>query len=275
MRELFVFEHIPKTAGSTMHGVLWQLYRGKQVFLMTNPNRHRERIAVLEERLQEPDTRIKAIVAHTGFGFHERLPGTYQYRHFTFLRNPVDRVISHYHYQIQQKKLAPSTSLEAFVREDLSRSCNVQTAFLGGLEVQRLLDGITLTSELYTGALLEKAKAALAGFEAIGLTEHFDESLLLIAHVFGWPLMRLFYVRRRVGQRPTRPHYPEHVLKLIRQYNELDLELYHYGEALFEKQQAAWRPSPRLHVKTFQRLNRVFAHVYPLAYKARTWSKSD
>ena len=276
-RELLVFEHIPKTAGSTMRGILRRLYGGKHVFVATHAGRHPERIEALRQRLEDPENEVKAVVAHTGFGFHERLPEGYRFRHYTFLRDPIERVISHYHYQIQREKLDPSTSLETFVREDLGRSCNVQTAFLGGLEVQRYLDGITLSPELYTEALLEKAKANLRRLDTFGLTECFDESLLRLGKVFGWKTTRLFYVRRRVGRRPQTPNYPPSALKLIRQYNELGLELYRYGQALYDEQRAALLPNGSLDVETFQKLNRIYAAVftraYPVVQKARGWTK--
>lgn len=264
MRDVLIFEHIPKTAGSTMRGILRQLYGAEHVFVATHVKRHPERIAALRERLEDPNNTVKAIVAHTGFGFHERLPADYRYRHCTFLRDPIDRVISHYHYQIQRGKLDPSTSLEAFVRDDLSRSCNKQTAFLGGLEVQRYLDGITLSRDLYTEALLERAKATLRGLDAFGLTERFDESLLAFKAVFGWKQMRLLYVRRRVGQRPEKPNYPDRALTLIRHYNELDLELYRYGQTLFEAQQTRLFPQGAPDLATFRTLNALYSKAYPL-----------
>ncbi len=262
-RDLLVFEHIPKTAGSTMHAILWRLYGGKRVFMATIRGRHREHLEALGRRLHEPPP-LKAVVSHIGFGFYERLAEAPPPVHYTFLRNPVDRVLSHYYFQIQRGQLDPSTTLETFVRQDLSRACNVQTAFLGGLEAQHNLDGITLSPDLYTEALLESAKANLRRMDAFGLTERFDESLLLLGEAFGWKRRRLYYVARRVGRlRATRPRHPDHVLKLIRQYNELDLELYHYAQALFEEQRTRLLPDGGPDVKTFQRLNAVFSLIHP------------
>ena len=252
-----------------MHAILWRLYGHKRVYMATIRGRHDKHMEALGQRLDEAPP-LKTIVSHIGFGFHERLPGSRRYRHFTFLRDPVERVLSHYYFQIQRGQLDPGTSLETFVRDDLSRSCNVQTAFLGGLEVQHNLDGISLSLDLFTEALLERAKANLHRMGAFGLTERFDESLLLFRQVFGWKLMRLFYVRRRVGQlrRTTRQH-PDHVLRLIRQYNELDLELYRYAKERFDEQRAALPPNGPPTVKTFRGLNKVFTFVHPYARSVR------
>jgi len=265
-RSLLVFEHIPKTAGSTMHGILWSLYGNAQVYFSTHRHRHPEYMEALTKRLQNPSHSLKVIVSHTGFGFHERLPGSYHYDHFTFLRNPVERVISQYYFQIQRGQLDAATSLETFVREDLGRSCNVQTAFMSGLELKHNLGEITLSRDLYTEALLEKAKAGLHRQTAIGLTERFDESLLLFKKVFGWKSIRLFYVRRRIGWlRRERPPVSEQLLELIRRYNALDLELYRYGRTLYARQLAEHFADGKPDVKTFQRLNAVYGRLYPLA----------
>ncbi|MFQ5571828.1 MAG: sulfotransferase family 2 domain-containing protein [Rhodothermales bacterium] len=267
LRKLLVFEHIPKTAGSTMHAILWRLYGGKGVYLVTHPRQHRERLDALCRHLQDPANPLCAIIAHTGFGFHKWLPSDYRYVQYTFLRDPVERVFSHYHYQIQRGKLDPSISLESFIREDLGRSCNVQTAFLGGLELRRNLEGITLSPDLYTEELLEQAKANLSRLAVFGLTERFDESLLLFKEVFGWKWTRIFYVRQRVGQRrPAQPDYSDTILRLIRRYNELDLELYSYAQALFPQQQATLMHQGRPTLKTFQKLNAVYGSVFNLTY---------
>lgn len=264
MRDLLIFEHIPKTAGTTLHAILWRLYGGRRVFFATDPGTHPARVAALHTRLADPANRLKAVVAHTGYGLHERLPAGYRYRSFTLLRDPVERTVSHYHYQIQRGKLDAATSLERFVREDPSRSCNVQTAFLGGLEVRRTLDGIPLSADLYTEALLQRAQTALLNLDAFGITERFDESLLGFRDAFGWPLARILYVRQRVGHR--RRAAPDALSgaerRLVEQYNALDLELYAHARALFAERAAARGTRPRL--ATFQHVNRLYGRiVYP------------
>ena len=65
----------------------------------------------------------------------------------------------------------------------------------------------------------------------------------------------------------------ERVLKLIRQYNQLDLELYRYAQTLFEEQKAALPSKGSLNLKTFQGLNAVYGevwpHIRPLLHKVR------
>lgn len=266
-RDLIIFEHIPKTAGSTIHTILWRVFFGERLFMTAIPGQHRQRIEELHKRLHDPAHRIRAIISHAGFGLHTVLPADYRYVHFTFLRDPVDRVLSHYYYQIQKNELDASVTLEEFVRGDLSRSCNVQTAFLGGLELKRNIEGLTLSLDLYTDALLEKAKENLRCHAAVGLTEHFDESLLLLKHAFHWKWSRIFYTRQNVGHvRRKNIEVSDNTRRLIRRYNELDLELYRYAQDLFEQQLVQYLPNRTRDLRTFQQLNAVYRQVYPWIY---------
>src|SRR5690606_5765805 len=54
---------------------------------------------------------VRALSIHIGYGLHERLPGGLHYVHFTFLREPVDRTISHYYYALDKGKIEEGTSL--------------------------------------------------------------------------------------------------------------------------------------------------------------------
>ncbi len=245
-----------------MHAILWRVYGGKRVYMSTHPAHHGERIEHLQQVLRTPNHPLRAVVAHTGYGVHQRLPVVTPFRHFTLLRHPVDRVLSHYHYQIRREKLDASVSLETFVRQDLSRSCNVQTAFLGGLEVQRNLDGLQLSLDLYTPALLERAKEALRGFDAFGFTETFDESLLLFRRVFEWPWTRTLYVRRRVGRsRSSRPAPSRQALDIVYRYNELDLDLYEFARDLYAKRWDSLLEGKDAAIHRFRQCNRLYGAV--------------
>src|SRR5262245_21353372 len=84
--------HIPKTAGTSTRwiaeqqypvGTIHQLYPG-----------HEPQIVALVEAARLRDSAV--VMGHFRFGLHDRLPGGGRY--VTFLRNPIDQVISHYHH---------------------------------------------------------------------------------------------------------------------------------------------------------------------------------
>ena len=94
-----IFLHIPKTAGSTVHKILHNEYKGLKHFLCVN---YKE-IELFEKLSIEEKKEIKIIRGHLPFGVHENYPGAITY--FTFFRNPIKRSISDFNYLYHYKKL--------------------------------------------------------------------------------------------------------------------------------------------------------------------------
>lgn len=264
MADVVLFDHIGKTAGSTIHRVLWRVYGRKRVFMSTIVGTHQERIATLRDGLDTPRPSVAAVIAHTGYGLHERLPPQHRYRLFTLLRDPVQRTISNYHFEIQRGRLSASVSLTDWLDQDLSRAYNVQTAFLGGLALQQHLDGRALRKEDFTDDLLERAKAALRAHEVVGLTERFDEGLLLLSDAFGWSSRETCYVRANRGKRRARRASPTpEEIEAVRRANRLDAALYDHGRTLFETQLAARIPDVEDRLRDLRQRNRIYALSVP------------
>src|SRR5690606_19640550 len=153
--------------------ILWRIYGYDRVFVSTVVGKHQARIAKLGPLLDAEPPARSVVIAHTGYGLHERLPERHRYRLFTLLRDPVQRTISSYYFEVQKGRLPASVSLPEWLERDLSRACNVQAAYLGGLALQEHLDGRPPTRADFDDALLERAKAALRAHEVVGLTERF------------------------------------------------------------------------------------------------------
>jgi hypothetical protein len=100
-------------------------------------------------------------------------------------------------------------------------------------------------------------------FSVVGLTEEFDLSLLLMKGVFAWKIP--FYLRRNVTrQRPRKEEISEATLRVIRDYNKFDMELYDYGKSLFRQQLRALEPTIKKELRLFQVLNGFFNKLYGL-----------
>ena len=81
-------------------------------------------------------------------------------------------------------------------------------------------------------ATLEIAKENLANsFSVVGICERFEESLMLMAQTYDWEVP--FYENRKVSK--TRPNVEAAAVELIKENNQLDLELYRFGKELFEE----------------------------------------
>lgn len=184
-----VFLHIPKTAGMTFTAVLKQLFDKKQVFPSVDP-------VVLLNDFSSNESAYQLFPGHFFYevleNFSER-PVT-----LTFLRNPIDRLQSHYYfYKIQpdhavenmrdyDKKiveLSRKYSLEEFVCLDIleieNGFYNLQTRYIAnntGYAVPQ--------SEEEATALIDLALKNLHSIDFIGIVEDFENSLSLFKKMF-------------------------------------------------------------------------------------------
>jgi hypothetical protein len=240
MASILVFNHIKKTAGSSLRHVLFNVYGGRHVHVLYVYKRSRirtweEHLALLNEKLSEARPRITAVVSHAGYGVHEHLPEQHRYPQFTMLRDPVERTISMYYFVIQNGVYPPDTPIEVFL-QDTARAYNTQTADLGGLMVRTTVGGQPMRREDFDEALLARAKANLLAHDVFGLTERFEESLVLASAALGWPPRRLAYKRRNVGKaRRVRAALTPQQVELVREHNRLDLALYAFALDHFER----------------------------------------
>ena len=93
------------------------------------------------------------------------------------------------------------------------------------------------------------AQQNLASFLAVGLTERFEESFVLLRRTLS--LRKPVYVTRNVSS-PMR--ISQRAVGLIRERNELDLALHTYARNLLAQQIAAQSKSFALEVKFYQRM---------------------
>jgi hypothetical protein len=93
--ETILFMHIPKTAGTAFREAMIENYKYSQVaYLYPHPP------GLLVSNLGllplEQRARFRIVMGHFQYGIHEFLPQ--QSTYVTIVRDPVERVVSHYHY---------------------------------------------------------------------------------------------------------------------------------------------------------------------------------
>jgi hypothetical protein len=230
-RELLIFLHIPKTAGSTLLRILENQYGPQRVRKLYDSTFGDEVATLSTEELNW--TRV--IAGHFYFGVHARLPG--KSRYLTFLREPVARVLSHYEFVRRRPEhylheAALSLSLAEYVRfcGDAEPN-NDQTRLLAGAEMASS-DGTC------SPPMLAAAKRNLDLHAAVGLTEAFDASLVLMRRTFGWK--RPLYVRRNVGGRSGAGELSPEAREVVEALNGLDAELYRYAYERFRRDVAEY-----------------------------------
>jgi len=234
MIPLLIFEHIPKTAGSTMHNIIWHNHPRGTVAMACDLKSRAETIRGLNRKLRDGED-VRALISHCGFGVHKELPEEIDFRHFTMLRDPVDRIISHYFYDIETGEIPHNMPFVEAAKRDPWRVWNVQTAFLSGVWRDWSIHAKEVTPECVTREHLERAMKVLAEEMVVfGLTERFDESVSVISERLGWTLLRSIYVRQRVNRtRPQQYRLGIDAENLIEEATRLDVELYEFAERLF------------------------------------------
>ncbi len=227
-REALVFLHIPKTAGTTLNRIIEWQYNPLSIFTM-DPYRIRATVERLETLPEARRRRLQVVRGHLYYGVHEFLPQGATY--ITMLREPVARFLSSYYF-IQRRPLHPlhrkvtteRIGIEDFIRLTPHRQ-NLQCSLIAGVKNDGTADE----------QMLEKAKAnLLSSFAVVGISERFEESLVLIAQTFGWEIP--FYENRKVAK--SRPKVAVDEIDLIRKHNRLDLELYDFAMGLFREKLA-------------------------------------
>ncbi|MEL7357709.1 MAG: sulfotransferase family 2 domain-containing protein [Cyanobacteria bacterium J06560_6] len=267
---LIVFTHIVKTAGSTLHFLISRQYNNNQVYRVYD--NFRERFPTMLKDLEDEnntaeESEKKVLCTHLGFGLHQFLPRPSIY--ITMLREPIDRVISSYYYGAKRHEHIRKLTLKEFVIEECDRSYNLQTRLLSGLRIQDQLAGHKVTPDevidlaVSSNKILEDAKNNLRNsYEVVGLTERFDESLLLFQKRFGWK--NVHYVKANVNKsRPRVQDISADTLKLIEEYNSLDLELYEYAQKIMNDQIQLSLPSIDKDLKKFRRRNKLYSLAHP------------
>jgi hypothetical protein len=211
------FIHVPKTAGTSFGRVIEEnagpAYRFRGL-----------------RRLRSDDlTNFSIIRGHMAHGVHRFVPG--QVRYFTFLRSPVEQCISYYYFSrswVGQPDYedAMEHDLVGFYR--LKRHQNMQTRFIGGYIPHAL--NFLVPDRI----LLSNAKRRLERDIAFGLVERYEESVRRLCRDFGWQKAPIVHVRQAKGRPDTAELLPE-VLASLMESNRLDLALYEFARALFEK----------------------------------------
>ena len=242
-RATVIFLHVGKTAGATVRRVLRAQYRAAEVLELRPPTvapgrlRRDGSVAYFAALPEAERAKPRLIMGHLTFGLHEHVPRPFTY--VTLLREPLSLVRSQYqhvrrhegHLLHEEAKRYPD--LASYVRSGISLEMdNSQTRAFAG--------DTTTAFGACTPQMLARAKEHLdAAFAVVGITERFDESLVLLQRAFGWRRVR--YVSVNVDpDRARRDALTDDELSLLRAHNALDLELYEWAEERFARTKAAW-----------------------------------
>jgi hypothetical protein len=272
-----IFLHIPKTGGSTLRKIIDRQYPTNETLRCYYQKQGISLQSALEEMNgvpQERATQVNVILGHVGYGIHEHLPWTCSY--FTILRDPVERFLSGYYHILRDSdhkfhaEVQGMTIKEFISKEELKVEAarvnavnaldNLQTRLLSGEAVDRELSDNVPPYEPCTSAMLEQAKKNLEKCVAVGLSERFDDSLMLFRQRLGWS--NAYYVRSNVGwNRKPNERPSAETIRCLEEYNQMDLELYSYAKRRFESAIAEQGFMFKSRLASYKLLNRTYAEA--------------
>jgi hypothetical protein len=197
--------HIMKTAGQTICGILRQSFPGCHCDLVV-PRPARAKDVRWAMRFYP---RLKSIAGHCVVPYADLEAAGFKPRYFTFLREPIERCVSHYQFSVQRNGCR-----QPFERW-LVQHANFQTQVLCGHDD--------------AGRAIEFLEQRI-GF--VGLVEHFNESLVLLRRWCGGKSLDVRYRARNIA---TDNHIKKALLanprtvSLIQEHHAADITLYAYA----------------------------------------------
>lgn len=159
----------------------------------------------------------------------------------TFMREPVSRYISHYNHQTYVKGI--SWSVQSFLSE--KRFSNFMTKKIAGKP------DIDLAKQYV------EEKIAF-----VGLTERFDESLLLMKDVLGMPEFDIRYQRKNATpQKKVKREFDDQLKEEIKARNQMDIELYRFvTEEIYPKYQQQYQGDLEADLESLKDANTDFSY---------------
>lgn len=231
-----IFIHIAKSGGNTVHDIMTKQKEFQSDTWIRLFSELDNFFGCLDDcTTEEQRKRIEVAYGHMFFGVHKKLPQK-NFTYITFLRNPIERIISCYYFNrevifdMNLRNMFNNMTLYDFVTNkdwDLNydgfwsgSTANMQTRMLAG----------TIEDDL------ETAKNNLKNyFSVVGITERFDETLKVLHKNLGWEING--YENRNVNpNRHTLDEIPNEVIEIIKSKNEKDIALYQFANQLLDEQ---------------------------------------
>jgi hypothetical protein len=196
MNTPFFFLHIPRTAGTTINSIIKHNFKPHEILSIYRDSDYRRHETVDAALLD----RIRLIQGHLLLETYDppRIYGR-DVRVFTFLRNPVERLVSEYLFQ----KSWPDNHLYRYLNEENVSFADYITSqakilkYRGKNFMTRAVSGMDFDLGSFPRAALDTAKRHIERvFGFVGIQEMFDESLLLLRDFLG--LRSLYHERMNV-----------------------------------------------------------------------------
>jgi hypothetical protein len=233
--DLLFFLHIPKTAGTSFSTILASQFAPQEICPFPYDGFESQLRLTPHESLLP----YRLMHAHCDYTIYRLLPRIPVF--ITMLREPTSRFISTYHHirrdpthRLHRIVTAEDLSLLEFVRHTAAQKLHNQM-------LARLAGG---AAHLDDQTRLDIAQARLFAMPFAGLTEHFAESIHLLAYTFEWQITSAAMHLNAAPHQQTQSEPDDQVIEAIQTANSLDVRLYQFAVSLFKTRlaEAEMRP---------------------------------
>jgi hypothetical protein len=226
----YFFVHIMKTAGGSLRRRLINHFGEAAVYPTrgvdgTDPVKLNLSIDHLRERLAARGDDIRVITGHFPLRTTELIDG--RFTSLTLLREPVERMLSFLRQQRAIQRSNRGKGLEEIYDDDVDGLADNNMTKMLALTPAEMRASMFNRVE-FSRDHLERAKEALAGMDAVGLQERFEDFCDELSARFGWRLGEPV-----TGVNATAPvEIPESLRARIAEDNAFDVELYEFAQQL-------------------------------------------
>jgi hypothetical protein len=236
--DLLAYVHVMKTGGQTMCDILRQSFPGRHCDLQAKGAATSDDLRFARRFYP----RLKSIAGHGIVPLGDLASACDSIRYFMFLRDPVERCVSHYQYRRNKDE---TSGFEPW----LAKHANYQTRFLCRTHE---------TGESWPAvADADRAIEAIdrkVGF--VGLQERFDESLVLLARWVDDPAFDVAYRARNVASASSIRKQilgDPSMVEMIRAHHVEDEKVYrHVRDVVYPRQLALYGPTLASDVATLR-----------------------
>ena len=256
------FLHIPRTGGTTIDSILISQFAEDQVLKIYKQDEYVKNRFLFKQDLHK----IKYITGHLLLQNYDP-PTLYdlQVRAFTFLREPVSRLISEYIFY----KTWPDQHIYHYIKEqnlsfrDYLLSDVTMLKYRGKNFMTRCISGKSFTYNKTSLSALAFAKRQLEkNFFFFGITELFNESIVLLSHKIN--IKNLFHEQRNKLNSSLKDKISDEDISLAKELNQSDTALYNFAKQLFLSRIEDLGNSFREKLNKFIFLNERFKNISKL-----------
>jgi hypothetical protein len=254
MNNPYIYLHIPKTGGTTLRDIIYRQYKKDQILTIKTL---KESAQIHKDITSTNYNHLKIIQGHLKYGFHNNV--NIRPAYFTILRNPVERVLSTYYYVLSNRNnpqnlstLGKQMSIYEFIESGINPFVlNGQTQLISGI-TGSIDNPIIQSEELYTLA----KKNIENHFLFLGITEMFDESILILKDLLGWH-MPYYSFANRTKKKTNYDAINPKVISFIKEYNQLDIRLYNFAKTTLLNRMEEDNNNIRGRISKFKKINKL------------------